>query len=953
MANIVKPLHIACNQQVIEQNHQFHWVVSATMGVRLSTAEALLEFDFYKESFEYMGANPLPDLAMPKPQAEYIVSGSYYAPENKAVSAGEVKVRIGNREKKLFIFGPRQWQMGLPSKPEEFTSAALSYANAFGGNGFDNNPDGMGYEDSHLPLIENPDQLLTSNKQNIQPAGLSPLSPAWPQRTRYQGTYDQSYIDRYFPGYPEDFDWRFFMSTAQDQWSEEFFTGSEKYELHHLHPHKPVLSGSLPGYKTRCFIKQKTENKSAFKELKLNLDTLWFFPETDLALLIWRGGIQVADDEASSITDLLLAYESGADTARSEAYYEVALDKRLNSNDALLNNFNTSDLIPMGAKCAMELMQENALVDTDNSPFSDNLDAKTKAVQALVTEQLQSVNEGIEKNIDASSEVINKEQANIKEILKNHAETKPDPEIEALNKKLEAILPGITSGDTKKLKLKEFSFDKIDKILAVIDEFRESKQALALEELNKANKVIEDRLAEESKNVGNIYDKESENIKALIARLQEKPEQQEVTMPRMNVEEIQQSMSQLSPQLVDSMQQVQSMKSMGGDDENMRNMEKMISDMLQQQDQELISGLEDAEKDFKEMYCWSAHTMPRCASPHKITLDEVRDKLVERIRNRQNVSKMDWSCLDLSGMTLDGVDFSGAYLEQVDFSNASLKGCNFQGAILARAILNGADFSDANLAEANIGSVIANNTNFKNTQLKQATLSNGNFTNSTFASSVFEDVNMLDINIDGVDFTDCKMERMQFIKANFKNVCFKNALLTETVFLQCNITDTIYTDANMQRCIWSNTNLSKVIFDGADMASNCFAATEDESITLSSISFKGCCLDRANFQGMSMPKANFTNSVLTSANFSMADASYADFTNSSSQQALFRKATLTHSIFDRANVMEGSMAKAHLSGASFVGANLYAVDFLRSTMGGTDFSGANLDNTIIRDWQPS
>jgi hypothetical protein len=69
MAKIIKPLQISCTQQVLEQDNQFHYIVTAMMGVRLSSGEALLEFDFFKEAFECMGDNPMPDMGMPKPQA--------------------------------------------------------------------------------------------------------------------------------------------------------------------------------------------------------------------------------------------------------------------------------------------------------------------------------------------------------------------------------------------------------------------------------------------------------------------------------------------------------------------------------------------------------------------------------------------------------------------------------------------------------------------------------------------------------------------------------------------------------------------------------------------------------------------------------------------------------------------------------------------------------------------
>lgn len=959
MANIIKPLQLAVHQQVLEQNNEFHYIVSATMGVRLSTGEALLEFDFFKEAFEHMGDKPLPDMGMPKPQAEYVVSGSYYAPENKEVTAGEIKVKVADKEKSLFVFGEREWVMGAPTKPEPITSMPLTYSNAYGGNGYESNPDGIGYDDIKLPLIENPDQLLTSNKQNIQPAGLSPLDLSLPQRMQYQGTYDDTYLDKYYPGYPEDFDWRFFMSTAQDQWQENYFIGNESFELHNLHPENSVINGKLPGYVTRCFMQQKVGETTQFDELSLNLDTVWFFPETDLALLIWRGGIDVADDEASSVSDLVLAYEAASDPVRPVEYYQAALEKRLNSDDALLNNFNTTDLIPVDAKCAMELLQENALADSGDSPFSDNLDAKAEALQNMVDKKLQEVNEQVEKNIEIPDQVPAKEQQaikdqlDIKEQLSKSGDLKPDAETVELNKKMEAILPGITSGDPKKLNLKEFSFNKIEELMAVIDKFMDGKQALAIEELEKANKITEEKIADEMKNMDHLPDEEKERIKKMLAGFNVEEVPKEIPMARMNSDELEKGMSELSPQLAESMQQVEMLKAMGGDDEAVKNAEKMISDAMNQQQADMSEMMHGAESEFKELYIMAAHGQPQCSSPHKEEITTVTENFLDRVRKKQAVSNMDWACIDLSGKVLDGLDLSGAYLEQVNFTNASLKGCNFEGAILARAILNNADCSSANFDNANMGAVIAHSTIFMAAHFKETILSNSDFSHSTFHSSILEDVQTLEIKIDGVDFTSCKMERMKFIELEYKNATFKDALLNGSVFLQCKVSGCDYSSAIMRNCVWANTSISNGVFDGADMTSTSFSSTEGEQVVYENNSFQESNLEKANFLGLSMPKSNFRKANIQSANFSEAVIKQADFSYANAKQALFRKATLTQCNFDNANIMEGIMTKAYLSGASFRNANLYAVDFLRSTMGETDFSGANLDNTIIRDWQPS
>jgi hypothetical protein len=198
---------------------------------QLSFQSQIIQPDWLRDALEGMGEVPLPDSGMPKLSGEYLVSGDYFAPEGVAVPAGEITVKLGKQEKQLLVFGPREWQGGFPSTPEAFSSLAINYNNAFGGKAFENNPDGLGYKESPLPRIELPNQIITSASEQPDVAGFSVINPGWPQRAQYQGTYDERYLERYFPGYPADFDWRYFHCAPQDQWHSEYYHGDESFEI--------------------------------------------------------------------------------------------------------------------------------------------------------------------------------------------------------------------------------------------------------------------------------------------------------------------------------------------------------------------------------------------------------------------------------------------------------------------------------------------------------------------------------------------------------------------------------------------------------------------------------------------------------------------------------------------------------------------------------------------------
>ena len=488
--NSIKPLQLGLNIQIFECNHRFHSITSVTLGINLNNGEPLLEFDSLKEVFSCMGPKPLPDPGMPKPNGEFLVSGSYFSPNQQPSTGGEVLIKIGNKQKSLYVSGPRTWQNGLPSKPEPILSLPIDYSKSFGGAKYNKNPDGIGYKDGLLPNVEYPDKLVTSPDDTPEPAGFGPIDPSWPQRMRYQPKYDSSYKQKYFPGYPPDFDWHYFLYAPKDQWIDGFFCGDEPFELHNMHPEFPLVKGNLPGLYPRCFINHTiNSSEPEFTELALNLDTVWFFPEKKLALLIWRGGIEVADDEASQIQHCILGYERRSDVPRTKEYYYQALQRRITSNDPLLNNFNTEDLIPPGHKCAMEILQEKAFADIKPSEFGNNMDAKAESLKKMADEKIEETIKKTEQQLQ-NPDIPAEAKVDLRKMMQDPENAMPDADVEAMKEKLESIMPGLTSGDPKKLQLKNFSFDKIDQIMDAVNKLTENKEkeakAIAKEQIAKA-----------------------------------------------------------------------------------------------------------------------------------------------------------------------------------------------------------------------------------------------------------------------------------------------------------------------------------------------------------------------------------------------------------------------------------------------------------------------------------
>ena len=988
--NIYRPLQLSYNSQVLEQNRRFYFVSSATLGVNLQTGEELLDLNYLKDVFEGMGENPLPDMGMPKPNGEFLVSGSFFAPDNQPVTGGEVKVKLGKTEKNLFVFGPRKWKAGFPSDPEEIISMPIDYTKAFGGEGFERNPDGIGFNDGVLPCIEDKKRLVASSGDKPDPVGFSPLYPLLPQRMKFQGTYGSDYKEKFFPGYPDDHDWKYFLCSPPDQWIKKYYKGDESYSLYNMNSEIPVIKGILPGLYAKCFINQKKEDEEVFGELPLNLDTIWFFPEKLIALLIFRGVMEVEDDEAENITHVLCAYEKESQESHSIEYYKKAFEKRKNSNDSLLNNLNTQDLIPEGHKCAMELLMDMGLSGNSDSELVKNIDKKTEAMQEMADEKVEEAIQKAEKNMDnvdipdgawegisddAKKHMPGKEgKLDLRKLIKDKSEAKSDPDVEKLNSKIESIMPGIAAGDTKKLDMKNFSFDKFDDVMGAMDEFVETKEnmvkKLAKKEIGEAKEKIKKQIANidqqieaAKKSVGSgssaqIKSREdskkqvNEGLKAMDNINFDETSTEKIPLPRVDAEKIKKQTEQVNPLIMEVMQHVQSMKAMGIEDEKTKGLEKQITETMETTTKQLEKGLQEAEQSFKEGYIVGAHFMDEGLSPHKDSVEDVKKRFLETVSKGEDVSGGDWACIDLSGENFDGINLSGAYLEQVNFTGTSLKGANLSKSIMARAILDDADLTGANLEEANVGAVHALRTNFTDANLKSAKLSKGVFTESNFTKANLEDIESLEMVIDHTNFTHAHMPKVHFLETKFFGAKFINADINTSVFMKCSIEESDFSGSDMTSCAFIDTQFQSISFEKTDLSKACFLAIESETPAMKDLKFKGACLKQANFQNMNMQKTDLTYTNMENVFFGGTDLSESDLSHSQAINAQFRKAKLTRAILDKINLDQGSLAKANLVGASFKGANLHGVDFLRSTITDTDFRGSNLDTTLIEHWRP-
>lgn len=264
-----------------------------------------------------------------KPNADVLLTGTCHAPGGKPTTACRVEFAVGKWSKALAVIGNRHWKKSLlmssASDPEPFKSIPLTYVNAYGGEGFDRNPVGRGFEKAHLPNIETLEDRFSSPGDRPEPSGFGPLNRQWPQRASKTGSYKGKWLKERWPWLPDDFDYTYFNAAPEDQQFRKYLRGDEELRFENLHPKHAVYKSALPGLRVRVFLNERLKEGKKFREVPMNLDTLFVDMDKEILVCVWRGSAPVRSDEMTEIEQALAVSEPLKDAPAPPATYEALL----------------------------------------------------------------------------------------------------------------------------------------------------------------------------------------------------------------------------------------------------------------------------------------------------------------------------------------------------------------------------------------------------------------------------------------------------------------------------------------------------------------------------------------------------------------------------------------------------------------------------------------------------
>jgi uncharacterized protein YjbI with pentapeptide repeats len=271
------------------------------------------------------------DFAPRKQNADVLLVGTCHAPGGKATPVCRVEFGVGRWSKALAVIGNRRWKKSLllssASDPEPFVTLPVNYVNAFGGEGFEKNPAGRGYERAFLPNIEPLEGRISAVGERPDPAGFGPLNRTWPQRASKLGSYKGKWLKERWPHFPDDFDLTYHNAAPLDQQFRTYLRGDEDLRFENLHPKHPSYRSALPGLRIRCFLSETLKGGRRFREVPMNLDTLFVDMDREILVLVWRGVASAQSEDLAEIEHALLVSEALKVPAAAAESFQALLPK--------------------------------------------------------------------------------------------------------------------------------------------------------------------------------------------------------------------------------------------------------------------------------------------------------------------------------------------------------------------------------------------------------------------------------------------------------------------------------------------------------------------------------------------------------------------------------------------------------------------------------------------------
>jgi uncharacterized protein YjbI with pentapeptide repeats len=312
-------------------------VIKATMDIpergecTLAVVQALPTGDVHHEDDAERTVWYPSDFAPVKSRAEWMLTGSCFAPRGVPTEAVWAAAQVGPSYKRLVVVGDREYEPGLfggITSPRKFVSMPLCWERSFGGAKHKQNPAGCGMDKREvdgrsvvaLPNIEKPDALISGRRDRPEPYGMFPVPIMWPERIKKAGSYGKRWLNFRYPYLAEDIDWTFFNAAPPDQQLQGFFRGDEVIALLNLHPKFGSVDAKLPGLRPAAFL--RTGLSGTLRALAPQLDTIVIDADAGQLHCVWRAVTEVSSEDLTEYSHLFVVHEAMNAETHPAAYQQ-------------------------------------------------------------------------------------------------------------------------------------------------------------------------------------------------------------------------------------------------------------------------------------------------------------------------------------------------------------------------------------------------------------------------------------------------------------------------------------------------------------------------------------------------------------------------------------------------------------------------------------------------------
>lgn len=828
-------------------------------------AQKWLAERFSKQAFDH---------GLMKSRGSFAVHGNAYALSAEQQQGMAVRVSLGSVSKTLHVFPPRQWCKGLTGWSIEPTGRLdvlpLSWQQAYGGQDYPDNPEGMGYiadpnraEGLQLPSIEDPYSPLRQPGEHRQPVSFLPLPPQSSERVKFLGTCDAQWSRQRAPFLPLDSDPRWYDEVAQDQCAESYWTGTECWTIAGMHPERLELTGRLPGFRPRLFVQRRAlppppgassdmPGIEPIEEAALQLDTVWLFPDVERVLLIYRVELGVLDLDGEDLAALAVGLERQGDAHRSREQW-------------------IAELWPQASTAPAEAPPAMPLPNVDSAAFMAKMQSAMDAQYAKLAAAQQAGLALLKQTASLSKQPISPPAfkpvatPNLAELAKLPSRPKTVFDPQALKVEIEAaIAKAKAAGEELFAAGAKTSGQDPQRMLA-------------------RTKRLQQELLAQPSSVTDPY--------ALLIDQLNVPASQKAEYKQ----RIQAGMAKASATEAEVNGKVAAMRQTIAANKKLKR-----------------PALPDLPMP-KARIAW---TRERLEASHKAG---------EKLDGEQFID-LDLSGIDLSAGVLQNCHFEHCQLKNAKLTGALLSGgrfsgCDFTLADLQQAVLDGSTFkactfSQGKLGKASLEAVHAEQCPFDGADLTQARAPRAQFVDCRFAGA----------QLLQADFTAARWQQCDLSATDLQE-----ARLGKAQLHACTLDEANFAQASLPASSWSAVSGRAVNLRAADLSNwrldqGCrLPAAHLEQANLSRASLQHADLQEAQLSAATLTRALLSHCDLSGSNGSRAQATQADFSGSNLSRSNWQAANFFEARLRKVNLQQADLRGSNLHGLNSEGAHGQAV----------------------------